>query len=377
MQRLPIFQDDQNFRDRTERMFRDMQLQMDHDLLRGFGTGVSRWPLLQDSQGRLGDDYFFQLKPRPLGSSQGGAIGDRGSQEVLDDATVKNLFVEDPEHKSRVFRMSFDVNNYDPKDIQVRVEDRCLVVEARHNDAKEGAKYTKEFCRKIQLPAEVEATKLTSTLSTDGILSVQAPVPPTYQSLSSGGTFATAALPDPGLLLGTGQFPAPLRSSPITIQHTGPVRFNDSSMLTTSSPFQPAPQRVSPITIQQLGSGFGGPTSTTRTITTSGPVTIPVMPYPSSGNVGFDRPVFSTDGGRRRMDLVLDLGRQYQAQDAVVKIDGRRLVVEATREINDHGRISKSSMQREFDLAEDVDPTTVQAMMKVEGQLAIIAYVRQ
>jgi len=34
-------------------------------------------------------------------------------------------------------------------------------------------------------------------------------------------------------------------------------------------------------------------------------------------------------------------------------------------------------MQREFDLAEDVDPTTVQAMMKVEGQLAIIAYVRQ
>lgn len=372
MQRLPIFQDDQNFRDRTERMFRDMQLQMDHDLLRGFGTGVSRWPLLQDSHGRLSDDYFFQLKPRPLGSTQG-ALGDRGSQEILDEATVKNLFVEDPEHKSRVFRMSFDVNNYDPKEIQVRVEDRCLVVEAKHLDSKDGSKYTKEFCRKIQLPVDVEASKLTSTLSTDGILSVQAPVPPTYQSMASGGsTFTTTALPDPSLLLGTSQFPQPLRSSPITIQHTGPVRFTESSMLT--SPFQPTTQKVS---MQQVGSGFGGPT-TSRIVTTSGPVTIPVMPYPPAGNVGLDRPVFSTvEGGRRRMDLVLDLGRQYQAQDAVVKIDGRRLIVEATREINDHGRVSKSSMQREFDLAEDVDPTTVQAMMKVEGQLAIVAYVRQ
>lgn len=107
-------------------------------------------------------------------------------------------------------------------------------------------------------------------------------------------------------------------------------------------------------------------------------MSIPVIPYPAGVNVGLDRPVFTTvEGGRRRMDLVLELGRQYRAQDVTVKIDGKRLVIEATHETNEHGRISKSSMQREFDLAEDVDPGTVQAMMKAEGQLAIVAFVRQ
>lgn len=358
-----------------------MQLQMDHDMMRGFGTGVAHWPLLQEPHGagRLSDDYFFQLKPRPLGSVAGSSLGDRGSQEILDDATVKNLFVEDPQHKSRVFRMSFDVNNYDPKDIQVRVEDRCLVVEAKHNDQKEGSKYTKEFCRKIQLPAEVEVDKLSSSLSTDGILSIQAPVPPTYQSLtSSTSSFGNTALSDPNLLMGSVQFPAPLRTSPITIQHQGPVRLQESSVLTSSAsnPFQTTPQQR--VTIQQVGFAPTQSQIQTQRAMSGGPVTIPVMPYPPAVNVGLDRPVYTTvEGGRRRMDLVLDLGRQYTAQDVVVKVDGRRLIVEATREINEHGRISKSSMQREFDLAEDIDPTTVQAMMKVEGQLAIVAFVRQ
>lgn len=405
MQRLPIFYDDQSFRNRTERMFRDMQLQMDQDMLKGFGTGVPKWPLLQEPQSssRLGgDDYFFQLKPRSMSTIQG-ARGDRGSQEILDDATVQNLFVEDPQHKSRVFRMSFDVNQYDPKEIQVRVEDRCLVVEAKHDDSKEGAKFTKEFCRKIQLPADVEPEKLTSTLSTDGILSIQAPVPPTYQNMITAGPGPqflpiSSTIPE-ATMLNPSQFSTPIRSSPISVQQqqaSGPGGssrvFQETTTLHTT-PFQQVPVRVSPITVQQLStsSSLGGPDRVMmgntfptfgnappmQIMQSSGPVTIPVLPCPSVNIVGLDRPVFTTtDSGRRRMDLVLELGKQFEASDLVVKIDGRRLIVEANHEKNDHGRISKSSMQREFDLSEDVDPTSVQAMMKAEGQLAIVAFGR-
>jgi len=35
--------------------------------------------------------------------------------------------------------------------------------------------------------------------------------------------------------------------------------------------------------------------------------------------------------------------------------------------------VCKSTVQREFDLSEDIDPTTVQATMKPDGQLAIVA----
>jgi len=45
---------------------------------------------------------------------------DRASREVLDDATISNLFIPDGGN-SRMFRMSFDVKNYDPKEIQVGI----------------------------------------------------------------------------------------------------------------------------------------------------------------------------------------------------------------------------------------------------------------
>jgi len=235
--------------------------------------------------------------------------------------TTGNLFVEDPQTKGRLFRMSFDVKKYDPKEIQIRVEDRCLVVEAKQIDARGSGKTTSEFSRRIELPSEVEADKLSSTLSADGILTLQAPCPPKYQGLTSSSSQSVEAT-----------------RSPITTQH------ERSSVVSTS---QAAPGRA--------------------------PVVISVMSC-TPANVPLDTPVFtSIDGGRRRLDLVLDLGPQYNAQDVIVKVDGRKMYVEATREEKEHGRVCKTSMQREFDLTEDINTTTVQAMMKPDGQLAIVA----
>jgi len=47
--------------------------------------------------------------------------------------------------------------------------------------------------------------------------------------------------------------------------------------------------------------------------------------------------------------------------------------VEATREEKEQGRTCKTTVTREFDLSEDIDPGTVQAMMKPDGELAIVA----
>ena len=90
-----------------------------------------------------------------------------------------------------------------------------------------------------------------------------------------------------------------------------------------------------------------------------------------------DTPVFSWDAAaaRRRLDLVLDVGPPYTADDVVVKLDGRRLIVEATHVDKYQARSAKTSMQRDFELAEDVDVSTIRALMQTNGQLAVTAFV--
>jgi HSP20 family molecular chaperone IbpA len=83
--------------------------------------------------------------------------------------------------------------------------------------------------------------------------------------------------------------------------------------------------------------------------------------------------------GRRRVDLLLDLGPPYTADDVVVKVDnGQRLIIEARHEERQNkGHVSTSSMQKQFDLGEDVDSATVKAMMRADGKLSVTAFVRQ
>jgi len=87
--------------------------------------------------------------------------------------------------------------------------------------------------------------------------------------------------------------------------------------------------------------------------------------------------MFSWDAtaGRRRLDLLLEVGQPYTADDVVVKLDGRRLIVEATHVDKYQGRSSKTSMQRDFDLAEDIDVSSIRALLQTSGQLAVTAYV--
>ena len=78
--------------------------------------------------------------------------------------------------------MSFDVKEYDAEDISVTVEEQTMTVRATHRTERDGAVSMKEFSRKVNIPPEVDPEKLTSTLSSDGILTVEAPVPPLYPS---------------------------------------------------------------------------------------------------------------------------------------------------------------------------------------------------
>ncbi|XP_028270482.1 heat shock protein beta-1 [Parambassis ranga] len=85
-----------------------------------------------------------------------------------------------PSQKISKWRVSMDVAHFFPTEISLSVRDGFLEVGGRHEERPDQHGFISRcFTRKYRLPAEVDATKIVSTLSADGILTVEAPVPET------------------------------------------------------------------------------------------------------------------------------------------------------------------------------------------------------
>ncbi|TWW60198.1 Heat shock protein beta-1 [Takifugu flavidus] len=76
------------------------------------------------------------------------------------------------------WRVSLDVVHFLPSEISLRIRDGFLEVTGKHEERPDEHGFTARcFTRKYRLPAEADITKMVSTLSADGILTVEAPVP--------------------------------------------------------------------------------------------------------------------------------------------------------------------------------------------------------
>ncbi|XP_044052900.1 heat shock protein 67B1 [Siniperca chuatsi] len=78
------------------------------------------------------------------------------------------------------WRVSLDVAHFSPSEISLSVRDGFLEVGGKHEERPDEHGFIARcFTRKYRLPAETDASKIESTLSVDGILTVEAPVPET------------------------------------------------------------------------------------------------------------------------------------------------------------------------------------------------------
>jgi len=323
------------------------------------------------------------LRVQEMGRGSGGPLQ---QSEVLDDATTRSLFVDlDPVKGhggggggGRVFRMSFDARQYDPGEVAVRCEDGCLVVEAQHHeqDGSAGSKVTREFQRRIQLPQDVDPAKLTSTLSADGILTVEAPVPPRYQAVV--GPPATASVQARGS-------PVSVRREPARFVADGRSRspFVDGVVGSTTGRHSPlvANSGFVPIPVNGGGGLRNSPITTFNSLAPA-----PAFAAPSAasgvpvGGQNIDSPRITTDPvtGQRRLELVLELGRPYTADDIVVRVDGRRLTIDARHESRDQqGHVTTSTTQKQFDINDLLDAQTVQATLRDDGRMLITGSIKQ
>ncbi|KAG5318722.1 L2EFL protein, partial [Pseudoatta argentina] len=74
------------------------------------------------------------------------------------------------------FQVVLDVQQFKPEEINVKVVDKFVIVEAKHEEKQdEHGWISRQFVRKYMIPEQCDIDQVSSSLSSDGILSITAP----------------------------------------------------------------------------------------------------------------------------------------------------------------------------------------------------------
>ncbi|XP_014261340.1 alpha-crystallin B chain-like [Cimex lectularius] len=82
------------------------------------------------------------------------------------------------------FKVNLDVQQFKPEELKVKVENDMIVVDAKHEErSDEHGFISRQFTRKYKIPKDVDLNGLKSNLSSDGVLTLQAPKLVTKESM--------------------------------------------------------------------------------------------------------------------------------------------------------------------------------------------------
>ena len=80
------------------------------------------------------------------------------------------------------FQVCLDVQHFQPNEISVKTENNSIVVNAKHEEKKDDHGYiSREFTRRYELPKGFKVEDVTSSLSSDGVLTVKCPHAPALE----------------------------------------------------------------------------------------------------------------------------------------------------------------------------------------------------
>lgn len=84
--------------------------------------------------------------------------------------------VQTTEQGAKLLKLRFDVSQYEPEQIVVKTVDNRLLVHARREEQSENTSMYREYNREFLLPEGTEADLIRSSLSAEGVLTVEAPL---------------------------------------------------------------------------------------------------------------------------------------------------------------------------------------------------------
>jgi len=89
---------------------------------------------------------------------------------------LKSPLIRD-ESDGKTLRLRFDVQQYKPEEVTVKTVDNRLLVHAKHEEKTPSRTVYREYNQEFMLPRGTNPELISSTLSTDGVLTVEAPLP--------------------------------------------------------------------------------------------------------------------------------------------------------------------------------------------------------
>jgi len=109
----------------------------------------------------------------------GGGGGGPSSGDIL--AGLNSPLIHDSSDSTtggeKSLKLRFDVSQFAPEEIVLKTVDNKLLVHAKHEEKSETKSVYREYNREFLLPTGVNPELIRSSLSKDGVLTVEAPLP--------------------------------------------------------------------------------------------------------------------------------------------------------------------------------------------------------
>jgi len=108
-------------------------------------------------------------------SNQLGVVQPFGGGGALEG--LSSPLIQDDGADGKSLKLRFDVSQYAPEEIVLKTVDNKLLVHAKHEEKTETKSVYREYNREFLLPTGVNPELIRSSLSKDGVLTVEAPLP--------------------------------------------------------------------------------------------------------------------------------------------------------------------------------------------------------
>ena len=172
---LQITRDSSTFHGREEKTLVEMEKKLQDDLRKR----RKEW---ERQVQRMKDEFLF-LYPveREWGSEE--LLNDprvarrKGSTDVLDHHKMKTMFMDYPD-VGRRFKLRFDLTGFEPASVLCTLEKDRISIRADKVEEENGQQKRRAYQRRVEIPREVDMSKLHTRLTSDHILIVEAPLPP-------------------------------------------------------------------------------------------------------------------------------------------------------------------------------------------------------
>lgn len=135
-----------------------------------------------DDQCRHSHDLHPLWRRRPLNGDFGFGLFPRDLLAPFDRHS-RNLMNMDAEEMAPTvgkdgFQVCVDVQQFSPSEITVRTVDNSVIIEGKHEERQDHHGFiSRQFCRRYILPSGYDPNSIVSELSSDGVLTVKAPIP--------------------------------------------------------------------------------------------------------------------------------------------------------------------------------------------------------